>query len=99
MRIKDKRRRLRQVAAVLSLVAASVVTQSAMARTAAAPQSNSPPTISGQEREGRTLTANNGSWANNPSELRVPVAAVRPVRERLQPDLRRDVEDLSRSLG
>jgi hypothetical protein len=69
MRIKAKRRRLRQVAAVLSLVAASAVTQSALARTAAAPQSNSPPTISGQEREGRTLTANNGSWANNPASF------------------------------
>ena len=31
MRINDKRRRLKQVAAVLSLVAASVVTQSAIA--------------------------------------------------------------------
>jgi len=48
------------------LLAAAVVTQVA---TAAAPQSNSAPTISGQPREGRTLTANNGTWANSPASF------------------------------
>ena len=60
------RRRLRRATALLSLLAAAVLTQAA---TAAAPQSNSSPTISGQPREGRTLTANNGSWANSPASF------------------------------
>lgn len=60
------RRRLRRVTALLSLLAAAILTQVA---TAAAPQSNSAPTISGQAREGRTLTAVNGSWANSPSSF------------------------------
>jgi hypothetical protein len=60
------RRRLRRATALLSLLAAAVLTQAA---TAAAPQSNSAPTISGQPREGRTLTANNGTWANSPASF------------------------------
>jgi hypothetical protein len=60
------RRRLRRATALLSLLAAAVLTQAA---TAAAPQSNSSPTISGQPREGRTLTADNGSWANSPASF------------------------------
>jgi hypothetical protein len=65
MRIST-RRRLRRATALLSLLAAAVLTQAA---TAAAPQSNSSPTISGQPREGRTLTADNGSWANSPASF------------------------------
>ena len=64
MRISVRRRRIRRAAALLSLLTAAVVTQVA---TAAAPQSNAAPTISGQPREGRTLTANNGTWANSPT--------------------------------
>jgi hypothetical protein len=60
------RRRLRRATALLSLLAAAVLTQAA---TAAAPQSNSAPTISGQPREGTMLTANNGSWANSPASF------------------------------
>jgi hypothetical protein len=52
---------------LLSLVASALLTQVATASIAAAPQSNSAPTISGQPREGSTLTANNGSWANSPT--------------------------------
>jgi hypothetical protein len=59
-------RRLRRAAAMLSLLGAVVVTQAA---TAAAPQSNSAPTISGQAREGRTLTTNNGNWASSPASF------------------------------
>jgi len=66
MRFSTRRRRLKRAAALLSLFAAAVVTQVA---TAAAPQSNSAPTISGQPREGSTLTANNGSWANSPTSF------------------------------
>jgi hypothetical protein len=58
---------LRRAAALLSLVAGAVLTQVATASIAAAPQSNSAPTISGQPREGSTLTANNGTWANSPT--------------------------------
>jgi hypothetical protein len=60
------RRRLRRATALLSLLAAALLTQAA---TAAAPQSNSSPSISGQPREGRTLTAENGSWANSPASF------------------------------
>jgi hypothetical protein len=60
------RRRLRRATALLSLLAGAVLTQAA---SAAAPQSNSAPTISGQPREGRTLTADNGSWANSPASF------------------------------
>jgi hypothetical protein len=66
MRISTRRRRLRRAAALLSLLTAAVVTQVA---TAAAPQSNAAPTISGQPREGRTVTANNGTWANSPTSF------------------------------
>src|SRR5580765_1550445 len=66
MRITTRRRRLRRAAALLSLLTAAVVTQVA---TAAAPTSNAAPTISGQPREGRTLTANNGTWANSPASF------------------------------
>jgi hypothetical protein len=58
---------LRRAAALLSLVAGAVLTQVATASIAAAPQSNSAPTISGQPREGSTLTANDGTWANSPT--------------------------------
>src|SRR5262245_56665902 len=66
MSFSTRRRRLRRAAALLSLLTAAIVTQVA---TAAAPQSNAAPTISGQAREGNTLTANNGTWANSPSNF------------------------------
>ena len=66
MTFSTRRRRLRRTAALLSLLGAAVVTQVA---TAAAPQSNSAPTISGQAREGNTLNANNGNWANSPASF------------------------------
>jgi hypothetical protein len=60
------RKRFKRASAFLCVLAAAVLTQAA---TAAAPQSNSAPTISGQAREGRTLTANNGAWANSPASF------------------------------
>jgi hypothetical protein len=52
-----------------ALVAAMIAVAGAQAVRAAAPQSSSPPTISGQAREGRTLTASNGSWGNSPTSF------------------------------
>jgi hypothetical protein len=66
MTLSTRRRRLKRAAALLSLLGAAVVTQVA---TAAAPQSNSAPTISGQTRESNTITANNGNWANSPASF------------------------------
>jgi hypothetical protein len=52
------------LAAMASVFAA--VSSSALAtagRTAASPTNSSPPTITGTDRSGQTLTATNGSWA------------------------------------
>ena len=46
---------------------AVLVTAVASARTTAVPRNTSAPTISGTAREGDTLTANNGGWANSPT--------------------------------
>jgi hypothetical protein len=69
MRHLDKRRQLKRAVALLSLLAAAVLTSAATAHISAAPQSNSAPAIFGQPREGRTLTAGNGSWANSPTSF------------------------------
>jgi hypothetical protein len=51
-------------AACLVTAAAGVVAVSARA---AAPTNSSPPTVTGTAQQGRTLTANNGTWTSNPS--------------------------------
>jgi hypothetical protein len=74
MRIIQKRRWCGRSGAILSLasvlVAAAFMTGGASARStasAATPQSTSQPTISGQVREGRTVTASSGNWNNSPT--------------------------------
>jgi hypothetical protein len=69
-RIKARRRRFGRMWAVLvplALLAAATIAGGAQATSAAAPQSNSQPTITGQAREGKTLTAQNGTWGNTPT--------------------------------
>src|SRR5439155_8506535 len=60
--------RLKAILTVV-LLGAALLTGVATARTAAVPQNTSPPTISGTAREGNTLTARNGSWANTPTSF------------------------------
>jgi len=76
MRIIQKRRLFGRLGAILSLASVLVVsaflTGGASARTArvtAAPTSTSAPVVTGQVREGRTLTTSNGSWNNNPTSF------------------------------
>ncbi len=72
LRIEKRRRlsgRARAGALLFTALAAAVIAAEAQATSAAAPQSSSQPGISGQPREGRTLTAANGNWANNPTSF------------------------------
>jgi len=60
--------RLKAILTVV-LLGAALLTGVATARTAAVPNNTSPPTITGTAREGNTLTAHNGSWANAPTSF------------------------------
>lgn len=52
--------------ALIALVAAGLLAASAKA---AAPTNTSPPTISGTQQQGKTLTARNGTWTNSPTSF------------------------------
>ena len=54
---------------MLVLLGAALLTGAASARTTMAPSNTSAPTISGTVREGNTLTAHNGNWANTPTSF------------------------------
>jgi len=54
---------------ILVLLGAALFVGAAAARTAAAPTYTSPPTITGTAREGNTLAAHNGGWANSPASF------------------------------
>jgi hypothetical protein len=51
------------------LLGAALMTGTAAARTAAVPRNTSAPTVTGTAREGNTLTAHNGGWANSPTSF------------------------------
>ncbi len=69
--IASRRRlgRMRKMLLLLSsaLAVAAVAVAGAQARTAAAPQSSSAPSITGKTQQGHTLTAHNGNWSNSPT--------------------------------
>jgi len=52
---------------IMVLIGSTLLTGVASARTAAVPRNTAAPSISGTPREGNTLTARNGTWANSPT--------------------------------
>jgi hypothetical protein len=61
-----KRSIMQAFSAVIAVIAAGVL---AAAAVAAAPSNTAPPTISGTEREGSILTAENGTWSGSPTSF------------------------------
>src|SRR4051794_10174661 len=52
---------------LMILLGSTLLTGVAAAKTAAVPRNTAAPSISGTPREGNTLTARNGTWANSPT--------------------------------
>jgi hypothetical protein len=64
---RSRRRLPGSLALVLALALVGAVTASAMR--AAVPQSTAPPSVTGNAREGETLSASNGSWSGSPTKF------------------------------
>ena len=92
-----KRSRIYLVLALGVLTAALFGTASAA--TQAAPTNTAPPTVTGTASVGQTLTAENGTWANSPDRVPVPVAPLWSDRRELRRRPRRDPEDVPRRGG
>jgi hypothetical protein len=54
---------------IVVLLGVALFAGAASARTTAVPRNTAAPTVSGTPREGNTLTAHNGSWANSPTSF------------------------------
>ena len=87
MRKNGRKTAIIPVAALLSLAFASHAG-------AAPPASTAAPTVTGTPKVGEVLTAQNGTWANNPDGVPVPVAALQRGRRRLRQHRHGDAEDV-----
>jgi hypothetical protein len=58
------------LAAALTATATAVWAAGGLAAASAVPDNQTPPSIGGSAREGQTLTASNGTWANSPTSFR-----------------------------
>ncbi|HEY3922913.1 MAG TPA: hypothetical protein VGL76_12480 [Gaiellaceae bacterium] len=54
---------------IVVLLGVALFAGAASARTTAVPRNTAAPTVTGTTREGNTLTAHNGSWANSPTSF------------------------------
>jgi hypothetical protein len=52
----------------LALAASAITAEAGRAASSVKPVNSSPPTISGTPQEGKSLTANRGTWDNNPTD-------------------------------
>lgn len=66
---KHEGRRLAGALVALAVLA-GVLSSAVAARTAAVPRNTALPTLSGQTREGSTLTTTNGTWENSPTSFK-----------------------------
>ena len=72
--------------AVVVISALAIFATAGVAASTAKPVNSSPPTISGTPQEGKTLTANRGTWDNTPTWGSVPPGQVGQVEDQEQAD-------------